>query len=208
MSRLDELFAKITGGRTPAPAGPVEWLIVGLGNPGPKYEGTRHNMGFAAADRLAREMNVRVERLRFQSLCGDGVLGGRRVLLMKPNTYMNLSGQAVSEAMAFYKLPADRVLVLCDDVTLPVGRQRIRLQGSDGGHNGLKDIIRCAGQDFPRVRLGVGQKPHPDYDLADWVLGKFTPEDQKLVAQQLDQLPQLCTLLLEGKTQEAMSRYN
>lgn len=210
MSTLDELFAKISAGRrTAAPAGPVEAIIVGLGNPGRQYEGTRHNTGYMAMDTLAGALNVRVDSLRFKSLCGDAAIGGKRVLLMKPTTFMNLSGQAVQEAAAYHKIPMNRVLVLMDDVSLPVGGLRIRKKGSDGGHNGLKNIIYLTGRDdFPRVKIGVGQKPHPDYDLADWVLGKFSPEDLKTLAPLFDEMPEICRLFAEGKLDEAMSRYN
>ena len=210
MSTLDELFAKISAGRKAAvPTGPVEAIIVGLGNPGKQYEGTRHNAGFMALDTLAAALGVRVDALRFKSLCGDAVIGEKRVLLLKPGTFMNLSGQAVQEAAAYHKVPMDRVLVLMDDVSLPVGGLRIRKKGSDGGHNGLKNIIYLTGQDdFPRVKIGVGQKPHPDYDLADWVLGRFSPEDRKALQPLFDQMPEICRLFAQGRLEEAMSRYN
>ncbi len=209
MDRLEALFSKLAAGRAPAPAGPVEWLIVGLGNPGRDYDGTRHNTGFAALDTLALDLGVRVDRLKFKSLCGDAVVGGKRVLLMKPSTYMNLSGQAVREAMAFHKVPMERVLVLCDDTALPVGRLRIRLKGSDGGHNGLKNIIYLCGRDtFPRVRIGVGDKPHPDYDMADWVLSRFSDGDAKLLRELLGHIPDICRLMVSGQEQQAMTRYN
>ena len=210
MSTLDELFAKISAGRKAAvPTGPVEAIIVGLGNPGKQYEGTRHNAGFMALDTLASALGVRVDALRFKSLCGDAVIGEKRVLLLKPGTFMNLSGQAVQEAAAYHKVPMERVLVLMDDVSLPVGGLRIRKKGSDGGHNGLKNIIYLTGRDdFPRVKIGVGQKPHPDYDLADWVLGRFSPEDRKTLQPLFDQMPEICRLFAQGKLEEAMSRYN
>lgn len=210
MSTLDELFAKISAGRKPAaPAGPVEYIIVGLGNPGKKYDGTRHNTGFMALDTLAAKLEVRVEKLRFKSLCGETVIGGKKVLLLKPGTYMNLSGEAVQEAAAYHKVPMDRVLVLMDDVSLPVGALRIRKKGSDGGHNGLKNIIYLTGRDdFPRVKIGVGQKPRPDYDLADWVLGKFSPEDAKTLLALLRDIPAICELFVQGKLDQAMSQYN
>lgn len=208
MSTLDELFARISGGRTP-PAGPVEYIIVGLGNPGRKYDGTRHNTGFMALDLLAEKLGVRVERLRFKGLCGDAVIAGKRVLLLKPGTYMNLSGQAVQEAAAYHKVPMDRVLVLMDDVSLPVGALRIRKKGSDGGHNGLKNIIYLTGRDdFPRVKIGVGQKPRPDYDLADWVLGKFSQEDRKTLLDLFADIPDICRFFVEDRLDEAMSRFN
>jgi len=210
MSTLDELFAKISAGRgAAAPTGPVEFLIVGLGNPGPKYNGTRHNTGFMALDALAEKLGARVEKLRFQSLCGDAVIEGKRVLLMKPGTFMNLSGQAVQEAAGYHKVPMDRVLVLMDDVSLPVGALRIRKKGSAGGHNGLKNIIYLTGRDdFPRVKIGVGEKPHPDYDLADWVLGKFSPEDARTLLGLFEDIPAICRLFVQGKLDEAMSKYN
>lgn len=193
----------------PPPTGPVEWLVVGLGNPGAKYQGTRHNIGFEALDALAGKAGARVDRLKFQALCGDAMVGGKRVLLMKPSTFMNLSGQAVTEAMRFYKIPPERVLVLCDDVAQPVGRLRIRSGGSDGGHNGLKNIIYLSGSDsFPRIRIGVGQKPHPDYDLADWVLGKFGREDAQTLLKLLEVIPEACALIVAGKTDKAMNDYN
>ena len=210
MSTLDELFAKISAGRRETvPGGPVEHIIVGLGNPGREYEGTRHNAGRMALEALAQKLGVRVEKLRFKSLCGDAVIAGKRVLLMAPGTYMNLSGQAVQEAAAFHKVPMDRVLVLMDDISLPVGALRIRKKGSAGGHNGLKNIIYLTGRDdFPRVKIGVGQKPHPDYDLADWVLGKFSPQDAKTLEGLFSDILPICQLMVEGRADEAMSKYN
>ena len=210
MSTLDELFAKISAGRRETvPAGPVEHIIVGLGNPGREYEGTRHNAGRMALEALAQKLGVRVEKLRFKSLCGDAVIAGKRVLLMAPGTYMNLSGQAVQEAAAFHKVPMDRVLVLMDDISLPVGALRIRKKGSAGGHNGLKNIIYLTGRDdFPRVKIGVGQKPHPDYDLADWVLGTFSPQDAKTLEGLFSDILPICQLMVEGRADEAMSKYN
>ena len=155
-----------------------EFLLVGLGNPGTKYENTRHNAGFRFLDDLAKKQGVSVTRSRFQSLCGDMVFGEKRVLLIKPQTFMNLSGQAVAEAARFYKIPPEKVIVVSDDTSLDIGRLRVRREGSDGGHNGLKNIILLLGTDaFPRLRIGVGQKPHPDYDMADWVLSAFKDQD-------------------------------
>ena len=189
--------------------GPVEYLVVGLGNPGAKYEGTRHNVGYAALDALARSSGCRVDRLKFKSLCGDCMMEGKRVLLMKPSTYMNLSGQAVTEAVAFHKIPMEHVIVLSDDISLDPGRMRIRTKGSDGGHNGLKNIIYLSASDnFPRIRIGVGAKPHPEYDLADWVLGKFSQEDSKKLAAVFDSIPDAVGLIIKGRAQEAMNRYN
>ena len=147
-------------------------IVVFLGNPGQRFEGTRHNVGFLTGDLLSRDLNVKINRSRFRSLTAQTVIEGETVLLMKPQTYMNLSGDAVREAMRFYKVPLDHIVVVSDDVSLPVGKIRVRRGGSAGGHNGLKDIIaKCGGDGFPRVRIGVGEKPHPDYDMADWVPG-------------------------------------
>lgn len=208
MADIFELLRSLKSS-TPAPTGAVEWLIVGLGNPEKKYDCTRHNIGFAAIDTIAAKLGVRVDRQKFKSLCGDCTIAGKRVLLMKPTTYMNLSGQAVQEAVAYYKLPLEQVIVLSDDVSLDVGRLRIRAKGSDGGHNGLKNIIYLTGKDsFPRVRIGVGQKPHPDYDLADWVLGRFGDDERKVLLPLLDNILPACELIIKGETHEAMNKYN
>ena len=183
--------------------------MVYRGTPGGDYGGPRHNAGRMALEALAQKLGVRVEKLRFKSLCGDAVIAGKRVLLMAPGTYMNLSGQAVQEAAAFHKVPMDRVLVLMDDISLPVGALRIRKKGSAGGHNGLKNIIYLTGRDdFPRVKIGVGQKPHPDYDLADWVLGRFSPQDAKTLEGLFSDILPICQLMVEGRADEAMSKYN
>lgn len=193
----------------PAPTGPVEFIIVGLGNPGREYENTRHNAGFLALDALAEKLGAKIDRLKFKSLCGDARIGDCRVLLMKPSTFMNNSGQAVREAMQFYKIPAEHVLVVFDDVSLDVGRMRIRRQGSDGGHNGIKSILYLTGKDtFPRIKIGVGKKPHPDYDLADWVLGKFRREDTQTLDQTFADAADAAVMIVEGKIDQAMNRYN
>ena len=159
------------------------WLIAGLGNPEAKYEGTRHNAGFAALDSLAGKWGISVSKTKFQGLWGQGEVDGHKVVLLKPLTYMNLSGDSIAPLAGFFKIPADHVIVLCDDITQAPGKLRIRPSGSAGGHNGLKSIIaRLGGENFPRIRIGVGAKPRPDYDLADWVLGKFPPEDAKAMA--------------------------
>ena len=190
------------------PAG-VNWLIVGLGNVGDKYEGTRHNVGFRVADELAERAGVPVQRLKYRALTGQAEIGGARVLLMKPVTFMNLSGEAVRPAADFYKVPPDHILVLSDDVSLPVGKLRIRRGGSAGGHNGLKNIIQHLGTDqFPRVKVGVGEKPHPDYDMADWVLGKFQGEDRKAIDQAVQRAADAVECLLREGPERAMSLFN
>ena len=185
------------------------WLIVGLGNPGREYEKTRHNTGFRAMDILAEKLNAKVDRLKFQGLYTQVNYGGKKLFLLKPQTYMNLSGESVGEAARFYKVPADHVLVISDDVSLPVGKLRIRKSGSAGGHNGLKDIILKLGSDqFPRIKFGVGEKPNPEYDLADWVLGQFTEAEGKTLYPLLQNTAEACTLIMQGKPEEAMSRFN
>lgn len=188
---------------------PVSWLIVGLGNPGDQYDGTRHNAGFLAVDALARQGRFSVSRVKFKALTAQAEVGGQGALVMKPTTYMNLSGEAVGEAARFYKLPPERVLVLSDDVDLPLGRLRIRAKGSAGGHNGLKSIIQHLGTDqFPRIKLGVGGKPHPDYDLADWVLGRLQGEDRKVMDEAAVRAAQAVECLLRDGIQTAMNRFH
>ena len=156
----------------------VTWLVVFLGNPGTKFNGTRHNAGFMAADAMAKELNVSINKLRFKALTAQVEIGGEKVLLMKPQTYMNLSGEAVIQAAKFYKISPEHIIVVSDEVAMPIGKLRIRKSGSAGGHNGLKNIIQHLGtQDFPRIRMGVGAAPHPDYDMADWVLSAFKDQD-------------------------------
>ena len=190
-------------------SGGVDWLLVGLGNPGDQYENTRHNVGFMVADELAERHNIPVQRLKFRALTNTVTIGDRKVLLMKPVTYMNLSGEAVHEAAAFYKIPPERVLVISDEVALAPGKLRVRRSGSAGGHNGLKNIIAHLGTDqFPRIRLGVGQKPHPDYDMADWVLGKFQGEDKKAVEAAVKRAADAAECLIREGVDKAMNKYN
>ncbi|MCD8050439.1 MAG: aminoacyl-tRNA hydrolase [Clostridiales bacterium] len=189
--------------------GPVEWLVVFLGNPGPKYDNTRHNAGFRAASALEQKTGQRINRSKFRALVGDFSCGGVRILAMKPQTYMNLSGEAVEEAAHFYKIEPDHILVVCDDVSLPTGTLRLRKKGSAGGHNGLKSIIEELGTDqFPRIKMGVGQKPHPDYDLAAWVLGKFSPEDAKLMDAAAQRAAEAVEMVLEQGFEKAQNRYS
>lgn len=188
---------------------PVSWLVVGLGNPGAKYENTRHNVGFMTADALAGRNGEPIRRVKYHALTIEAVIGGQSVLLMKPTTFMNLSGQAVSEAARFYKIPADHVLVISDDVDLPLGKLRIRKSGSAGGHNGLKNIIQQLGTDqFPRLKIGVGGKPHPDYNMADWVLGQFQGEDKKTIDAAVARAADAVECLLADGIDRAMNQYN
>ncbi len=188
---------------------PVSWLVVGLGNPGGQYENTRHNAGFLTADELARRGRFAIQRLKFKALTAAVEISGQGVLMMKPTTFMNLSGEAVGEAARFYKIPPDHVLVISDDVSLPLGKLRIRTGGSAGGHNGLKSIIQHLGADqFPRVKVGVGEKPHPDYDMADWVLGKFQGEDKKVMDETVKRAADAVECYLKDGPQKAMNRFN
>lgn len=190
-------------------SGPVEYLIVGLGNPESKYLHTRHNAGFLAIDRIGEKSGIAVDRMKYKALSGVGQIGGKRVLLMKPQTYMNNSGEAVQEAMSFYKIPAEKVLVIFDDISLDVGKMRIRRKGSDGGHNGIKSIIQlCGSENFPRIKIGVGKKPHPGYDLADWVLSRFTEDERKALSPVFDQSWESVKLFLDGQLDKAMNQFN
>ena len=187
----------------------IEYLIVGLGNPGRQYESTRHNAGFICLDYIADELGVKVNRIKFKSAVGEATVGGRRCLLMKPSTFMNLSGQAVTEAMRFYKIPPEHTVILFDDISLDVGAMRIRRKGSDGGQNGMKNIIYLSGsENFPRVKIGIGHKPHPDYDLKDWVLSRFTGRDAELLRELLPNVKDAVELIVADRIDEAMNRYN
>ena len=187
----------------------IDWLIVGLGNPGREYERTRHNVGWRTAELLAKEAGVRIDRVKFRGLARAAELAGQRVLLLKPETYMNNSGEAVQLAAMFYKLPISHILVISDDISLPVGKIRVRAEGSAGGHNGLKSVISHLGsQDFPRIKIGVGAKPHPDYDLADWVLSAFTPEEEKALVPALEHAAAAAQELIRNGVQSAASKYN
>ena len=203
-----DLFKQIEGQKESS-GGPITYLVVGLGNPGKEYAETRHNVGFRFIDYLAENLGVKVDRAKFHALVGEATIGAARVLLVKPQTYMNLSGTAVAEAARFYKLPPERVVVLYDDISLDPGRIRIRAKGSDGGHNGIKSIIAQLGSDaFPRLRMGVGEKPHPDYDLADWVLGNIAKEDQEPTSKCIENTYECIELMLKNKADEAMGKYN
>ena len=190
-------------------SGGAGWLIVGLGNPGVAYENTRHNIGFQVLDALGERQKKPIQRLKFKALTNLFTISGEKVLVMKPVTYMNLSGEAVRPAADFYKIPPERILVVSDDTALPAGRLRIRKGGSAGGHNGLKSIIQHLGSDqFPRLKVGVGGKPHPDYDMADWVLGKLQGEDKKVMDEAVRRAADGVECLLGEGAQRAMNRFN
>ena len=186
-----------------------EWMIVGLGNPGREYEKTRHNVGFRVTDLLAQQLKTKIDRLKFKALTRQVNIGGKKVLLVQPQTYMNVSGAAVSALATFYKIKPERILVIFDDISLPVGRIRVRRDGSAGGHNGIKSIIQSLGTDqFPRVKVGVGGKPHPEYDLADWVLSKFSAQEEKDLAPAMANAAEAALLVLEQGVEKAASAYN
>ena len=191
------------------PSRSVSWLVVFLGNPGLRYEGTRHNAGFMTADALARKKNISINRSRFRALTASCPIGDTTVLLMKPQTYMNLSGEAVGQAARFYKIPADHVLVVSDDITLPIGAMRIRTKGSAGGHNGLKNIISVLGtEEFPRIRLGVGSPPHPDFDTVDWVLSVFRDQDAVDMAEAASRAADAVECFITQGPEKAMNLYS
>ena len=186
-----------------------DWLVVGLGNPGENYARTRHNAGFRAVDRLAAALQVKVDRAKFRGLTAQAVWQGQKLLLLKPQTFMNNSGLSVMDAARFYKLPPERVIVIFDDISLPVGRLRVRADGSAGGHNGIKSIIGALNsQSFPRVKIGVGQKPHPDYDLADWVLSNFTREEEAHVERAAQAAAQAALEVVAGGVSAAAAKFN
>lgn len=205
MSSIFDLFKKIEKKEDTTP---ITHIVVGLGNPGGEYADTRHNVGFMAIDYIAERCGVKIDRAKFHALVGECRLGGSRVLLMKPQTFMNSSGTAVGEAAAFYKIPAENIIVLHDEISFEPGLFRIRRKGSAGGHNGLKSIISHIGEDFPRVKIGVGKKPNPEYDLVDWVLGKIPKSDREAIAERYADILSSVTLMIEGKTDEAMNRYS
>lgn len=189
--------------------GSVEYLIVGLGNPDKKYENTRHNAGWLALDYIAEKLNCKVNKIKYKSFVGTCEIGGAKAMLMKPTTYMNNSGQAVVEAMNFYKIPAENVIVIFDDISLDVGKMRIRSKGSDGGQKGMRSIINLSGsQAFPRIKIGIGAKPNPDWDLADWVLSKFTDKEMKVIEKMFENAHKAVELIIDGKMDRAMNLFN
>ncbi len=206
MSNIFDLFKKI---EKPESNQPICAIVVGLGNPGAKYEKTRHNAGFMAIDYIAERCGVKIDRAKFHSLVAEATIANKRVLLMKPETFMNNSGVAIAEAKSFYKITNDNVVVLHDEISFEPGLIRIRRKGSAGGHNGLKSIIeRLPGEDFPRVKIGVGKKPTPEYDLADWVLGKMNADGLVALEGRFKDIEDAVGLILNGKIDEAMAKYS
>ena len=206
MSNIFDLFRKI---EKTEPDGPPDAIIVGLGNPGAKYERTRHNAGFMAIDYIAERLGVRIDRAKFHSLVAEAKMGTHRVLLMKPETFMNNSGEAIGAAAKFYKIAPERVIVLHDEISFDVGVMRIRRRGSAGGHNGLKSIIaHLSSEEFPRVKIGVGKKPSPEYDLVNWVLGRFPDSDIAKLGEQNAAVFDSVSLILDGKIEDAMCKYS
>ena len=188
---------------------PVSWIVVFLGNPGTKYAGTRHNVGFMTADVIERACGAKINKLKYKALTGTCILGGQQALLMKPQTFMNLSGDAVRQAMSFYKIPLANVIAVSDDVALPAGKLRVRAQGSHGGHNGLRDIIaKCGGEGFARVKIGVGTPPHADYDMADWVLSKPVGEDAKSITAAIERAAKAVETIIASGAERAMNEFN
>ena len=191
------------------PVGTPEFLVVGLGNPEKKYTLTRHNSGFLCVDELAEKFGFKINKLKFKAVIADTVINSHRVIVMKPQTYMNNSGEAVKEAADFYKIPPEKIIIIFDDISLDVGKLRIKRKGTDGGHNSIKSIVGHLGStNFPRIKLGVGKKPHPDYDLADWVLSEFKKDEAAPLKQAIDNACDALVLMLDGEIDEAMNRFN
>ena len=203
-----DIFKKLEGQKQ-QPAMPVSWIIAGLGNPGKKYERTRHNAGFCAVDYLAEKLGVPLTRIKFKGLCGEGVINGQRVLLIKPQTFMNLSGECVSEAAGFYKIPNEHIIVFSDDISLPIGKIRVRAGGSAGGHNGLKNIAEKIGStEFPRIKIGVGAPPTKQYDLADWVLSGLCDADFRQMSDAAHKASDAAVAFISDGIQAAMQKFN
>lgn len=199
------LFSKNNGIKN----GAIEYIIVGLGNPGKEYENTRHNAGFIAIDKIAEKYNCNINKLKYKAMIGDCVINEKRVLLMKPQTFMNLSGESVVQAMSFYKIPIENIIVLFDDISLDVGRMRVRRKGSDGGQRGMRSIIGLTGSDnFPRVKIGIGDKPNPHWQLADWVLSHFTKDELDILDKVTDNACGAVEYIIGGSIDKAMAEYN
>ena len=200
------MFFKRSKGIAP---GPIEFLIVGLGNPGKNYEFTRHNAGFLTLDHIASELDTEINNLKNNALVADGVINNHRCLLVKPQTFMNNSGTAVRDIAKFYKIPPEKIVVIFDDISLPCGKLRIRRKGTDGGHNGIKSIIYHLNSDqFPRIKIGVGAKPNPEYDLADWVLSKFGKDDTEQLKAAITKATEVLPFILDGEIDKAMNKAN
>lgn len=209
MSNIFDIFKKIEKEKEGASATPITHIIVGLGNTGREYENTRHNIGFCAIDYVAERCGASISRFKFDALTGEAMIGSKRVLLMKPQTLMNASGKAVAPAASFYKIPTENIIVISDDINLDVGRMRVRKNGSDGGQKGLRSIINMLTTDnFPRIRIGVGKKPHPDYDLAAWVLGNFSSEDKGVISELFPTVYEGIEKILTGQTDAAIALCN
>lgn len=194
---------------TASPSGSPEFMVVGLGNPGRDYEFTRHNAGFLTLDHIAVEENTDIKKLKYKALIGDTVISGHRCLLVKPQTFMNNSGEAVREISQFYKIPPEKIIVIFDDISLPCGKLRIRRKGTDGGHNGIKSIIYHLNSDnFPRIKVGVGAKPHPDYNLADWVLSTFKKDEMEALKKAITKATEVLPYMLDGEIDKAMNKAN
>ncbi len=202
-----DIFEKIS---TDKPSqGKPEYIIAGLGNPGIQYEKTRHNAGFLAIEKLCEKFQFETKKAQFKSMVGQTIIGDKVCLVMKPQTYMNNSGEAVTAAMDYYKIPPENVIIIYDDISLEPSKIRIRRKGSHGGHNGMRSIIELSGsEDFPRIKIGVGKKPHPQYNLADWVLSKFTDDEMKLMDEAFEKAVLSVELMVSGKINEAMNKYN
>lgn len=202
-----DAFERIS--KNSAAQGRIEYIIAGLGNPGVAYENTRHNAGFIAVSRLEEKQGFKVQQHKFKALVGETVIAGKRCLVMKPETFMNLSGEAVSQAAEFYKIAPENIIVMFDDISLEPGKLRIRRKGSAGGHNGIKSIIECLdSEDFPRIKIGVGAKPHKDYNLADWVLSHFSDDEMKLMNDAADKACKALEYIVSGETDKAMNEFN
>ncbi len=209
MSNIFDIFKKLEEERDDAALVPITHIVVGLGNPGDKYFHTRHNAGFLAMDYISQRCGAEVKRSKYKALVGEARIAGKRVLLMKPQTLMNLSGDAVCEAAKFYKIPPENIIVISDDVSLDIGRLRVRRNGSDGGQKGLRSIILRMGSDnFPRIKVGVGKKPHPDYDLAAWVLSEFSESDKKSIFEAFPCVYEGIERILSGDIDGAMQHCN
>lgn len=208
MADIFELFKKIEK-TSPSASEPVSYIVAGLGNPGDKYIHTRHNAGFMALDAFSEKKGFKTDKLKYHALTGEANIASKRVLFIKPQTYMNNSGVAVREAAAFYKISAENIIVIFDDISLEPGKIRIRKKGSAGGHNGIKSIIEHLGSDnFPRIKIGVGAKPHPDYDLADWVLGEIPKDQREIFFDALVRAGDALEAMLESGIDAAMAKYN